>query len=177
MYTYTSVEWFSLFSIFENGHIAIDCLYYFYELISKKSENFIFKNHRYLENIFFFLNFQNPSFYKKEQLLIIEFKMWIKTFFLQVSLCFLLFNKKGNSFVSVETFKHVKSNFFLHSTLIYTHIQYRAHTYIMYMNTHYTHVNNVYEYILHTRVKCIWIHITHTCIMYRNTYYTHVYNV
>ena len=83
------------------------------------------------------------------------FKNVNKNFFFQVSLCFLLFNKKGNSFVSVETFKHVKSNFFLHSTLIYTHLQYRAHTCIMYMNTHYTHVNNVYEYILHTRVKCI----------------------
>ena len=51
---------FTFFSIFENGHLAIDCLY-FYELITKKSANFaahaakfsFSKNHRDLENEYF----------------------------------------------------------------------------------------------------------------------------
>ena len=74
------VEWFSLFLIFENGHIVIDWLY-FYEFNSKKlvnfakctrhalPANFLFsKNHRDLENEYFFKNLQEPSFYIKEQL-------------------------------------------------------------------------------------------------------------
>ena len=52
---------FTFFSIFDNGHLAIDCLY-FYELITKKSANFathaakfsFSKNHRDLENEYFF---------------------------------------------------------------------------------------------------------------------------
>ena len=54
---------FHFFSIFKNGHIAIDGLYfYYYELICKKSANFasrtakfsFSKNHRDLENEYFF---------------------------------------------------------------------------------------------------------------------------
>ena len=51
-----------LFSIFENGPISIDCLY-FYELISKKSANFF-----HFQSECFFLKLQKPSFYIKEQL-------------------------------------------------------------------------------------------------------------
>ena len=45
------VEWFSLFAIFENGHIAIDWLY-FYEFNSKKYANF---SKSQVTCIFFFL--------------------------------------------------------------------------------------------------------------------------
>ena len=71
---------FLFFLMFENGHIAIDWLY-FYEFNSKKlanfakctrqalPANFLFsKNHRDLENEYFFKNLQEPSFYIKEQL-------------------------------------------------------------------------------------------------------------
>ena len=69
MYIVHTSGWsdFHFFAIFENGHIAIDWLY-FYEFNSKKSANFaacasgpraakfsFSKNHRDLENEYFFL--------------------------------------------------------------------------------------------------------------------------
>ena len=73
--------------IFENGHIAMDWIY-FYEFNSKKSANFsacargsraekfsFSKNHRDLENEYFFKSWHEPSFYIKDQLPKIEFKI------------------------------------------------------------------------------------------------------
>ena len=47
---HSRVELFSLFFIFENGHIAIDCLY-FYELISEESANFAARQNFHFQKI------------------------------------------------------------------------------------------------------------------------------
>ena len=108
---------FHFFAIFENGHIAIDWAY-FYEFSSKKSANFVAcargaraqifsfsKNHRDLENENCFESWHELSFYIKDQLPKIEFKI-------RDCLAFFLFFKNGfnlknilkNIFSSVSSF-------------------------------------------------------------------------
>ena len=85
---------FHFCAILENGH---DWLY-FYEFNSKKSANlakFSFsKNHRDIENEYFFESLHRPTFYIKEQLSKINFKI---KFFLNI---FVYFSKIAKRFLT-----------------------------------------------------------------------------
>ena len=81
------VEWFSIFLIIENGHIAVNCLFFYDHVFKNRRiplrarQNFHFqKITETLKMIIFWKlpeNFQKTSFYIKEQLSKIEFKIRI----------------------------------------------------------------------------------------------------
>ena len=106
-------EWFSFFAIFENGHIAMDWLY-FYEFNLKKSANFdaCARGARARQSFHFqkitgtlklniFLIVQKSSFLHQEQLWKIKFKIRICSDF------YFIFQKWQKGFDLKNSFKNI----------------------------------------------------------------------